>query len=283
MTSASVTAPVAAPGSALRTLRLTADLGRAVTGMMAAELGDVELAGNSSVGALCALELRGPLQPRDLQRLTGLSSGGVTKLLDRLEASRLVEREYDAVPGDRRAVLVRVTPEGHRAARRLAAALDDHADALRALLAELRDLFGGAVMTEAPGPSRERSLERVLLVGRLGAEIRAALADTIVFDPGTAHLELQAICELRAEGPLRPRELRERLGLSTGGMTKLTDRLVARRLVERARGPVGGDRRATLITLTASGGDVVDQFGARLETHREALRSLVAEIEGTFA
>jgi DNA-binding MarR family transcriptional regulator len=50
------------------------------------------------------------LNPTELMAATMLTSGGVTKRLDRLAAAGLVERRPD--PSDRRGTLVRLTPRG---------------------------------------------------------------------------------------------------------------------------------------------------------------------------
>ena len=50
------------------------------------------------------------LNPTELARATMISSGGITKRLDRLVDVGLVERRPD--PGDRRGTLVRLTPRG---------------------------------------------------------------------------------------------------------------------------------------------------------------------------
>ncbi len=50
------------------------------------------------------------LTPTQLARATMISSGGMTKRLDRLVDAGLVERRPD--PGDRRGTLVRLTPRG---------------------------------------------------------------------------------------------------------------------------------------------------------------------------
>ena len=64
---------------------------------------------------LAALRRAGPpyeLTPTELMRAMMLSSGGVTKRLDRLVAARLVTRRPD--PADRRGVIVRLTPRGEQ-------------------------------------------------------------------------------------------------------------------------------------------------------------------------
>ena len=61
------------------------------------------------------------LNPTQLMRATLLSSGGVTKRLDRLADAGLVERRPD--PSDRRGTLVRLTPKGKAV---VDAALESH-------------------------------------------------------------------------------------------------------------------------------------------------------------
>jgi len=62
------------------------------------------------------LELYGAATPGSLARYTGLSSGGVTVALDRLERARAIQRR--ANPADRRSWLVSIRPAQ---ARRIAA------------------------------------------------------------------------------------------------------------------------------------------------------------------
>jgi DNA-binding MarR family transcriptional regulator len=50
-----------------------------------------------------------PLTAGQLAELTGLTTGAVTGMLDRLESAGFVRRERD--PGDRRRVIVRLVPE----------------------------------------------------------------------------------------------------------------------------------------------------------------------------
>jgi len=55
------------------------------------------------------LDLLGPSTPGKLAERTGLSTGGVTVMLDRLEKAGYVKREPN--PADRRSLLVRVNPK----------------------------------------------------------------------------------------------------------------------------------------------------------------------------
>jgi MarR family transcriptional regulator, organic hydroperoxide resistance regulator len=54
------------------------------------------------------LDLMGPSTPSELARCTGLTTGGVTVMLDRLEKGGYVKRVPN--PRDRRSVLVRLNP-----------------------------------------------------------------------------------------------------------------------------------------------------------------------------
>src|SRR5579862_4498198 len=58
------------------------------------------------------VELLGEARPADLARLSGLSTGGVTVALDRLEKAGFVHRERN--PEDRRSVMIRMDPERQR-------------------------------------------------------------------------------------------------------------------------------------------------------------------------
>lgn len=86
------------------------------------------LAGLRRAGGDCELT------PSELTATMMLTSGGLTKRLDRLEEEGLIERRRD--PRDGRGVLVRLTPAGHR---RVDAAADDHLANQRRVLAPLSE------------------------------------------------------------------------------------------------------------------------------------------------
>jgi DNA-binding MarR family transcriptional regulator len=62
----------------------------------------------TDVQCINVLDLLGPSTPGELARQTGLTTGGVTVMLDRLEKAGYVRREPN--PRDRRSVLVRLNP-----------------------------------------------------------------------------------------------------------------------------------------------------------------------------
>jgi DNA-binding MarR family transcriptional regulator len=109
----------------------------------AAQLADAALAGRLAVDGLepgwfdllAALRRAGPpyqLNPTALREATMLSSGGMTKRLDRMAEAGLVERRPD--PSDRRGTLVTLTRKGGTVVNR---AVETHVDNERRLLAGL--------------------------------------------------------------------------------------------------------------------------------------------------
>jgi DNA-binding MarR family transcriptional regulator len=72
------------------------------------------------------------LTPGDLSRSTMVTTGGMTKRLDRLEAQRLIRREPD--PADRRGRLIALTDEGRAL---IDAAVEAHVANEHRLLADL--------------------------------------------------------------------------------------------------------------------------------------------------
>lgn len=81
---------------------------------------DPDLASIQPILVLFALDMDGPMRPTGIQELTGLSSGGVTKLVERLEQKGLVSRKAGAVSDDRRGVLVELTRRGRNTVRSMA-------------------------------------------------------------------------------------------------------------------------------------------------------------------
>jgi len=104
-----------------------------------------------------------------------------------------------------------------------------------------------------------QALERLELAG---AYHRAARARQI----GVPQVELTALEHLDALGGLTPGELGHRLGLTSGGVTALTGRLIDAGYVARERHPADG--RMRVLTLSPAGAD-------RLREHMAPVREPV--------
>jgi DNA-binding MarR family transcriptional regulator len=111
-------------------------------------------------------------------------------------------------------------------------------------------------------------------LGRLelaGSYHRAAAARRI----GVPQIELSALEHLEATGGLTPGELGHRLGLTSGGVTALTGRLIEAGYVTRERHP--GDGRMRLLAVTSAGMERLgEQMEPVLEPVDEALGRLTA-------
>jgi DNA-binding MarR family transcriptional regulator len=129
------------------------DLARHVTAHREAQLRAFDLTA-ADYDVLATLRRRAGttgLNPRDVQRAVMVTSGGMTKRLDRLEQAGLIERRPD--PNDRRGVLVRLTSQGH-------STIDQ---ALDAMLDAERSALERALPKQADRARLEDLLRRLLL------------------------------------------------------------------------------------------------------------------------
>jgi DNA-binding MarR family transcriptional regulator len=93
-----------------------AEFGDMVTDAVRDSMGGLDLADNAALRVLVSLELDGPSRPGDIAGSIGMTSGGVTKVLTRLEAAGLASRRYGAFADDRRGVEVSLTEKGRTVA-----------------------------------------------------------------------------------------------------------------------------------------------------------------------
>jgi DNA-binding MarR family transcriptional regulator len=129
------------------------DLARHVTAQREAELQafDLTVADYDVLATLRRRAGEAGLNPRDVQRAVMVTSGGMTKRLDRLEQAGLIERSPD--PTDRRGVLIRLTPQGR-------STIDK---ALDAMLGVERQTLERAITDEADRARLEELLRQLLL------------------------------------------------------------------------------------------------------------------------
>jgi DNA-binding MarR family transcriptional regulator len=85
--------------------------------------------------------------------------------------------------------------------------------------------------------------------------------------------QYRALVVLASRGPQRPSELADALGVHPSTITRLCDRLVARRLVRRSESAV--NRREVSISLAAKGRRLVDTV---TERRLDEIRAVVADV-----
>jgi DNA-binding MarR family transcriptional regulator len=148
----------------------------------------------TDVRSLELLSLEADVTPGRLAELTGLTTGAVTGVLDRLEKAGLVRRESD--PADRRRIIVRLIPDriGELATtiQPLARATDDllqrYAPAERAAIADYLQRAAGAVETET---ARLRVATRGGFIGQTYvAPLGGATRGRLTFDSGAPRVSM---------------------------------------------------------------------------------------------
>jgi DNA-binding MarR family transcriptional regulator len=122
---------------------LMARLSLYLTTAAADSVRDGDVIDDMPVTLLFSLDTEGPMRPTGIQQVTGLSSGGVTKLVERLEQRGLVARKTGAIDGDRRGVLVELTRRGRNTVRSMADAMAGALQDARPEAEELARLLRG--------------------------------------------------------------------------------------------------------------------------------------------
>lgn len=117
----------------------------------------------SDLDCLDALNKHGPATASTLARFVDLTSGSVSRMIDRLDAAGCVKRVPD--PGDRRKVLIEPTPSGLARVRSYyaglaACTLDDLAGFTDAELAVIQRFIGKALQSTTAELTRLRNIPR---------------------------------------------------------------------------------------------------------------------------
>ena len=203
---------------------------------------------NHEVQVLTSLYQRSQQRPGEMMELTGLTRPGVANLVARLEHLELVERTSGV--SDRRTTLTSLTQAGRKRMVQLERSLDEYFAQNAEQTAEILRVL----KCDGRRRPRVRGVEdsALSIVGRLSAA-GAALMQSL--DERARPLQARqrnAICALMDHGELRAGQLAALLGLSSGGLTYLTDQLHADGLIERHHGHPD-DRRAVVIRLSDDG------------------------------
>lgn len=126
--------------TAERLLLQFARFGSAVTETLVEATNEPDFVTNAPILVLCLLDLDGPARPGAIADVVGLTSGGTTKLLDRMETAGLIHRVYGAIDTDHRGVQVELTARGRTLLRQATAALLEHLPHATATVKEIVSL-----------------------------------------------------------------------------------------------------------------------------------------------
>lgn len=263
----------AAMDAYMRILRLAEDITQAIL----AELREPAIAQNVPFMVIVGLSLNGPMRPSALVRLTGLTSGGVSGVLERLEGLGLLARDFGGVPGDRRGIVVRLTDRGEALATSVSRLLDvtvtrllqdlgpilEQRAALVGPAADPASVAPGEVLSplglagpgaaSSPDPRGRENMDIFLHLVRFGEATTQATEARLQGTWLRDNVPMLALYGLLVRGTLRPTEVAALTNLTSGGTSGLLDRLEAEGLIVREYGLVPADRRAVVVRLTERG------------------------------
>lgn len=125
--------------------------------------------------------------------------------------------------------------------------------------------------------------ERLLLeLASLGSGATKAMTDATGMPDFMANAPLQVLCLLDLDGPARPSTIGAVVGLTSGGTTKLLDRMEENGLIGRAYGVFDDDHRGVEVTLTASGRELLKTAVGAFVGHLPDVAGLVKNIVATL-
>ena len=209
------------------------------------------LNGNREAAVALRLRQTGSARPRELQSMLGMTSGGTTRLVDRLVDEGLVRRLARRPIEDGRGIPIELTPRGRRSVDSLVRTVEQAHDDCRPIAKEALlhlEAIGGGPSSEVRG-SAEMMSSLALTAEALDRSIDQVSSSEALRD----YQFIVLMCFAELEDGARPTALMELLALSSGGVTKVIDRAVAVGLVRREIGSVDVDRRAVVVRVTRRG------------------------------
>ena len=228
---------------------------------------------NATIASLSAIRAEGPLRLRDLTSRVGLPGPTLSRVVDRLVANGDVMREAGPTSGDGRAVLMAITPAGVERENDIDRAILHDAPATSVMVKEavvhLDNLVEGPAATV--DPSRVLNADESLagVFARLGITVGDVLRS---ISPSGDIAEALALLAFVEDADRRPSIIANRVGLSSGGTTKVLDRLESAGQIERTFG-TSDDRRGVDLHLTSEGRRQLRSMGEKAEPYLAAMLS----------
>jgi DNA-binding MarR family transcriptional regulator len=243
------------------------------------------------LGVLLALDLFGPMRPREVGMLIGLSSSVVTKLATSLEHAAYLSRSTGGVPGDRRAVVLELTGAGRVALERCNALVRDLGVDLVAALSAVdpnlpSDPDVAPTTDTIPGSQPVIAAPALAELFRFVAEIDQPITATVGHLPNLHPADprgLLLLSEIHVRGPVRTGAVPMLIDRSRGAGRRLVDELITTALVERVAGTIAEDRRIVVIDLTPIGLALVRGTIAAVAAHMTTIRPAAIALSRALA
>lgn len=234
-----------------------------------------DFADNGEIRVLLAIQRQLPPSTADLAELSRMNRRAVSRFVSWLETAGLATVGRSARDG--RVVLVSGTALARRRGKHLRLQFDLLLDRSQALAAEVVSLLGGG--TDQSGiPPRRDPLEVLDALASVGLDISAGAA--LRGDAGRMPPRHRvALTRIASHPELRPTQLVDILGLTSGGVTYLVDQLAAAGYVQRRYGNLDSDRRAVTLTITPSGMAAVSGVYQGVDAARSLLSAVFQEIK----
>jgi DNA-binding MarR family transcriptional regulator len=114
----------------------------------------------------------------------------------------------------------------------------------------------------------------IIVLCGAGNELSDVVRSRTQSEAMVANSAMMTAALLRLDGPMRPSEIAEALSVTTGGMTKIVNRLARDGIVRKS--PEGKDRRAVIVELTDEGVSLLDSL---LRDFDSVVRALAAKLD----
>lgn len=124
----------------------------------------------------------------------------------------------------------------------------------------------------------EHARRFVVRLAEIGGEWSTLILEIAEGDPVADNVAVHVVCRLQASESLRPFELRESIAVTSGGMTKLVDRLEGAGLVARLATKPREDGRGVQIALTKKGSSLVQELLVAIAPRVHELNADLAQI-----
>ena len=228
---------------------------------------------NATIASLSTIRAEGPLRLRDLTSRVGLPGPTLSRVVDRLVANGDVTREAGPIGGDGRAVLMAITPVGVERERNIDRAILHDAPATSVMVEEAVAHLAELVERTATTFDRSRVPHGDDSLAGVFARLGITVGDTLrSISPRGDIAEALGLLAFVEDADRRPSNIAKRVGLSSGGTTKVLDRLESAGQIERRFG-TSDDRRGVDLHLTSEGRHQLRSMGVKAEPHLAAMLS----------